>query len=534
MENKYPTLTKDSIYAILSERFDNQLFTLKDLPHPSTFKDMDRAVERITEAIKNNEKIILIGDYDVDGVISTSIVKEFFDEINVSIDWIIPNRFKDGYGLSTSIIPRIEEYDLAITVDNGISAIEAAERCQDAGVDLIITDHHIVPSSKPNAYAIVNQKQSECTFPYEEICGAQIAWYVCSALNVEMGTNINMKNYLGLVSIAIIADIMPLQHINRAMVRYGMKSLSNSQRPFVKAYREYRGKEDISSEDIAFGLAPILNSAGRLEDASLAVEYICSPNVYESRDKLNKLITLNEKRKVLEQQIVKEADKMINEQDKIIVLSSDNWHEGVVGIVAARLARKFEKAAIVLNCKDGKCKGSGRSFGGCDLFKVVDTQKSILDKFGGHRAAVGLSIGESKIDDFRRQLNIHAQSVCKQEAFVDPAILGTLPFGEIDFELLDMIERFEPFGEGNSRPKFISRSVEILAVQTIGKDANHLRFTFGDGEHIYGGVQFKTNEKYQQGQRVDIVYTLNKNSFQSKVSIQLMIEKIRNIRNNIS
>ena len=531
MENSYPTLTKDSIYTILSERFNNQFFTLKDLPHPSTFKDMDRAVERIIEAIKNSEKIALIGDYDVDGVISTSIMVEFFKEIDVDLMWIIPNRFEDGYGLSLSLIPKIENYDLVITVDNGISAVEAAKKCQELGIDLIITDHHIVPSPKPDAYAIVDQKQSECTFEYEEVCGAQIAWYLCSAINIKLGRKIDMRGYLDLVSIAIIADIMPLQHINRAMVHSGIARLNSAQRDFVKAYKEHSNKEKITSEDIAFALAPILNSAGRLEDASLAVEYILSTNIYDARSRLQKLVLLNDRRKEIEQQITNEASRMVDSNDDIIVVSSDNWHEGVVGIVAARLAKKFERAAIVLNCSDDICKGSGRSFGDCNLFELVKDQKEMLDKFGGHRMAIGLSIAKNRIEEFHNLLNSSAKEICKQKNFVDHSIIGKLPFSEINFDLLDMIEKFEPYGEGNSKPKFVSTNVEILAVQTMGKDANHLRFTFRDGEYIHNAVQFKTYENYQQGDKVDIIYTLNKNSFRSKISIQLMVEKVEKVEN---
>jgi len=527
MNNAYPLLTSEAIFTLLSKRFEDTFLSLKDLPPPSAFKDMDRAVARIVQAIQNQEKIILIGDYDVDGVISTSVMRLFFEAIGIPLAWIIPNRFRDGYGLSTTLIPRIEGYDLVITVDNGIAAVGAATECARLGIDLIITDHHIVPEVKPQAYAIINQKQAECGFPHAEVCGAQIAWYLCTALNKALDTKVAMKAYLELVAMAIIADIMPLQHINRAMVQAGIKLLNQSQRPCIQAYSEQSNKQKLTSEDIAFGLAPILNSAGRLEDASLAVEFICSTHLYDARSHLEALMTLNESRKALEQQITDEATQQVDKGAKVIVVASSEWHEGVVGIVAARLVRKFERPAIVLTENEALYKGSGRSFNGCDLFALVETQRVLLKKFGGHSAAIGLSLEPEKLEDFRVALDEKAATFCSQERYVDPDILGELPFAQIDFGLIEMIAQFEPFGEGNPKPKFLTKDVEILAVQTMGKEGNHLRFTFQQHGMIHNGVQFKTYETYRIGQRVEIVYRLNKNHFRGETTIQLMVEDIR-------
>ena len=245
-------LTLTALEILLQNRFKEGFLSLKDLPQPSTFKDMDRATARIVEAIKNRKKITIIGDYDVDGVTSTTLMKLFFEEIEYPIEWIIPNRFRDGYGLSANIIPRILGTDLAITVDNGISAIYAAKLCKEEGIDLIITDHHLLAPEIPEAYAIIDQKQEECDFPYEEVCGAQIAWYLIASLKNALNIKINMMEYMELVAIAIIADMMPLKHINRAMVISGIKSLSKSTKPAIKAYLEHSQKSELTSEDIAF------------------------------------------------------------------------------------------------------------------------------------------------------------------------------------------------------------------------------------------------------------------------------------------
>jgi len=213
MSRQLPLLTRSSLAEILHSRFNGDFLTLKDLPLPYTFKDMEKAVKRIAAAIKNGERIALIGDYDVDGVVSTATIRKFFSKIDYPLQWIIPNRFKDGNGLSAAIIPRIEDADLLITVDNGIAAHEAARICKEKGIDLIITDHHNVPEIIPEAYAVVNQKQNDCSFPYEEICGAQIAWYLCAALAKELGKVVNMKDMLEITALAIVADVMPLGYV---------------------------------------------------------------------------------------------------------------------------------------------------------------------------------------------------------------------------------------------------------------------------------------------------------------------------------
>lgn len=245
----YPLLDLQSLHSLLHARFAQEGFlSLKDLPQPSTFKDMDKATERIILAIQNKENIMIIGDYDVDGVTATTLMRLFFEEIGYPIKSIIPNRFTDGYGLSANLIPRIEGTDLAITVDNGISAVYASKLCKEKGIELIITDHHLLPPTLPEAFAIIDQKQSSCTFPYDEVCGAQIAWYLIASLKNALGLKIDMMAYMELTAIAIIADMMPLQHINRAMVQAGIKALNQSQRPAIRAFIEHSKKEQINAE----------------------------------------------------------------------------------------------------------------------------------------------------------------------------------------------------------------------------------------------------------------------------------------------
>jgi len=520
-------LTLSALEILLQNRFKEGFLSLKDLPQPSTFKDMDKATERIVRAIKDKEKITVIGDYDVDGVTSTTLIKLFFEEIKYPIEWIIPNRFKDGYGLSVNIIPRILGTDLAITVDNGISAVYAAKLCKEEGIELIITDHHLLAPEVPEAYAIIDQKQESCTFPYSEVCGAQIAWYLIASLKNALEIKINMISYMELTAIAIIADMMPLQHINRAMVEAGIQALNKSKRPAIKAFLEHSGKEALNAEDIGFFLAPLLNSAGRMEDASYAVDFLASTNIYDARVRLERLKDFNTLRKATEQDITEKAMLQVSDSNEVIVVAGEHWHEGVVGIVAARLARHHEKPCIVLSLsEEGLLKGSGRSFGDCDLFGIVDGCREHLEKFGGHSAAIGLSLQKERLEAFKIQVGKNFVSSGYVKEAIDPDIVGDLYFSDISFDLTNLIKKYEPYGQGNPTPKFISRNVEILQADTMGKEGEHLRFSFAQDDVVMQGVKFKTREVFEVGQKVDIVYTVNENYFRGNVNLQLMVDKL--------
>ena len=523
--HSYPVLSRETLLRSLRERFDSPFCSLGDLPDPSAFKDMDRAVERIVRAIRRREKIVLIGDYDVDGVAATSVMRLFFDEIGVPLHWMIPNRFRDGYGLSPTILERIDSANLILTVDNGISAVEAADICRKRRIDLIITDHHIVPETVPEAYAIVDQKQADCSFPHEEICGAQIAWYLCAALRRELGVNVDMRVYLEYVALAIIADIMPLKHINRAMVESGLRQLARSGRPYARAYRELTGKESFTAEEIAFGLAPILNSAGRMEDASIACDYLCASNLHEARSLLTTLQSFNERRKSMEREITEEAISSVEGDPSVIVVAGEEWHEGVLGIVAARLARHYRRPALVLTKTEGGYKGSGRSFGDCDLFALVDGAREYLDKFGGHRAAVGLSLSTEALDPFRQALESPGKT-CRQDDYRDPDLLGVLPLKEIDWDLYRSLEAFEPFGHGNPRPKFIIKEARIISLRRLGPEGEHLKFLFETERGSLEGIAFRTKGEYRPGECVDLICTLGENRYNGRSTLQLLIEEI--------
>ena len=518
-------LSKSEVFNLLYNRHGGKFVTLKELPYPSTFKDMNRAIKRVVEAINCNEKIVLIGDYDVDGVSATTIIRELFSVIGYEIEWIIPNRFNDGYGISKKIIDRVEA-NLIITVDNGIAALEAAQICKNRGIDLIITDHHTIPPQIPKAYAIVNQKQSDCKFEYKEICGAQIAWYFSAALAKELNVKLDTKELLCIVALAIVADIMPLNGINRAMLIAGIEHLKRSNRAFVKALRA-KGiiKESLSSETIAFYIAPLLNSAGRLKDASLASEFLFTKSEDEAKIILDELLELNKERKALERDITKEALKQVNTNSNIAIVWGEGWSEGVVGIVASKVAEHFKMPSIVLSCKDGICKGSGRSFGDCDLYKLVSSAREYYLKFGGHKAAIGISFEKEKMPIIKNILNIEA-SKCPKE-FTDSSILGYLSFSEIDFELLEILDKFEPYGEANAKPKFRA-NVEILESVDVGESKDHRRYKFKDvSNRIFSAIEFRSKKTHTRGDMAELTFSIGKNEYNGKIYINLYVEEIK-------
>jgi len=279
-------------------------------------KDIKKAAERIKKAINNGEKITVVGDYDVDGVVSSTIMSEFFSDIGIEMTLIIPNRFRDGYGINAKLLERIDA-DLIITVDNGISAVEAAKVCKERGIDLIITDHHTVPDVIPDAYAIVNPKQEDCPFPFSEICGAQVAWYLVASLKETLGIEYNLGKYLDLLAIAIVADMMELKGMNRTMVRAGFKMMNQEKRLIFSVIKRYFKKSAFKSDDISFLLAPIINSAGRIEDATLAFEMLSAKSEEEALMHLEYIVGLNNRRKEIELELFNKAVLTHNEEAKM-------------------------------------------------------------------------------------------------------------------------------------------------------------------------------------------------------------------------
>lgn len=525
---KVSLLDKKTLFETLERRFGGQFSKLSDIPHPSLLHDAQRAASRIAKAIKNQERITLVGDYDVDGVTSTSICVLFFREIGYPLEAIIPNRFRDGYGVSPKILERVDA-DLVFTVDNGITAIEAADICKKRNIDLIITDHHTPSQTLPDAYAIVNPKLDACTYPFKEICGAQVAWLLLGLVKHELHVNVNMSQYLELLALAVVADVMPLVGINRAIVRAGLKQMMTSTRASSVIIREFINKSRLSSEDIGFQIAPRLNAAGRLEDASIAMEFLTAENEDKAFHQFELLNKLNDLRKTTEAETTEIASLHVNSDDKIIVAYGEGWHEGVVGIIASRLVGQFGRPAIVLSIDGDRAKGSARSLGEVNIYDLIATQHECLQKFGGHKMAAGLSLHVKDIASFKAGINAEAETLDPDDFIPKEEIIGVIQSSAIDFELLEIIERFEPYGEANPRPRFLAQDADVLGVKLFGADKSHSRVTLRFASHerqSHELLAFREVLSVPQDRKMTCSYTVNKNEFNGRTSIQLMIERI--------
>jgi len=529
-------LNKKTIKKILSSRIE-EIDSLS-IPHFSLLKDNIKAAKRVVRAIQNNEKTVIVGDYDVDGVSSSAIMYLFLKDIYNNFEVVIPNRFIHGYGLTPEILEEIKA-DLIITVDNGISSFKAVEICKKRGIDLIITDHHTPKEAEgrrkqteeekfahtsihtyshsqfllPNAYAVVNPKTSP-DFPFKEICGAEVAWYLCAAIKNELGLNTDLREFLDILVLAIIADIMPLNHINRVLVSMGLKRLNAAKRPFSRVLKNYFS--NIKSGDIAFNIAPRINAAGRMDSAKKAFEFLISENENEALNLYLELDRLNNLRKETQKEILDDIKKS---DDEFILVKGD-YHEGVIGIIASRLVHKYQKPAIVFSSKGATLKGSGRSLGNIDIFELISECAYLLEGFGGHKMACGLTVKKENFINLKNLLNEKIKKYDKKDFFIEDFVLGELPFSEIDFELLDILNYYEPYGEGNPKPKFFTKA-KIEHIQPL-KD-NHYKLILSQNNIFLPAVIFRFDGEFEE--IIEFKFSIEENNFRGR-EIQLIIEEI--------
>lgn len=520
-------LGKNEVREILSRRFAKDTHTkISSIPLPCDLKDTYKAAERIKKAIENDEKIAIIGDYDVDGVVSSVIMTDFLSQVGANFIVKIPNRFTDGYGLNAQMLSELENIDLIITVDNGISANDAAEICDQRDIDLIITDHHMPPPVLPKAYAIINPKQSDCTFPNVEICGAQVAWYLVGALKEICNVNYDMADLLDLLIIAIIADMMELRDLNRTLVKFGIKKLNNSKRVCFKAIKEHYFKKNFEFDDISYTIAPLINSTGRMDDATISYKFLCAKNIKEANYYLDMITQTNASRKEEEKILYEESLQNIDENDHIIVTWGENWHEGVIGIVASRLSKHYKKPAIVFSIDGNRAKGSARSVGKFDILELIASQNSLLVGFGGHKGAAGLVIEPKNLDEFKRAINSACFSVNHGNFTYADELLGELNLGELDLEMLEILEFFEPYGQKNPRPLFEINEAEVINIKIIGKEQNHAKITLGKDNAQKDALFFNFDKLPNLNDKISLIASVTKNAFRGEITPELIIKEI--------
>jgi single-stranded-DNA-specific exonuclease len=520
---------------------------LNSLPDPFEMKDMQKAVERIVEGILMGEKILISGDYDSDGCTATSILVLFFAQLGYvqNIKKFIPSRAKDGYGLSKRAIKHAAQtgIGLIISVDCGISAHAEAQYARDLGIDLIISDHHQPSETLPVAHSIINPHQKDCHFPYSELAGCGVAFYLACAVRKVLRDKGYFKDrqepdvvsLLDLVSFGTIADLVPLTGINRLLTKAGLLRLEHNARPGICALREVSGISKISAGTVGFQLAPRINAAGRLDDANIGVNLFLESDPNKAMELAKILDEMNRERRELEQRMLEHAIKRIeagHHGERTIVLFHKEYNSGVAGIVASRLVELYNRPVIMGAIgKDGSCKASGRSIKGFHLFIELGKCSEYLEGFGGHEGAAGLSIKQENIDGYAEAFDQRAMEVLTEEDLV-PALYYDCELGiaDVDIELTDCLQTLEPYGMGNPAPVFVTRKVEASNVRTVGKDGSHLQFHITDPS---GGAKVKCigfslghlADKIN-GATVDVLYKAAVNEFRGEISVQAEVKDI--------
>lgn len=514
------SLDKQSLEKLLEARFINdEVKSLSSLPSPDSFENIFLAADRVKKAIESKEKIVIVGDYDVDGVTSAAILSIFLNATQANYEVILPNRFTDGYGLNPQIAKRVDA-KLLITVDNGIAAIEAAKECAAKNMDVIVIDHHSIGDELPLAYAIIHPIFS--TLAQKQISAGLVVWYFVAALKKCFEIDFDMKSLLDIAALSTVADVMPLTDINRVVVKAGMGVFKNSNAPYVLAFKEMLKKNDITAFDIAFRLAPRLNCAGRLEDATLAYDFLMSKTLNEAREKLLYLDSLNEERKRVENSVLSEAFAQIDGSAKAIVVSGNDWNEGVIGIVAGKLAEKFALPTFAISINNESAKGSARAPKGYNLYEMMCACKDIFTKFGGHKQAAGFSLKAELISELNQKIQSFAKIT---EEIVSPT-LGMLNAKHIDLELCDIISRYEPYGEGNHRPIFYAKNICVKRVSQVGKQMKFTKMVVDFDGYEFEILHKEESVSFAIGQSLELYYSVSKNEFNGKSTVQLKIEKL--------
>lgn len=522
------------------ENFDDaKLFFRPELKHlhdPFLMKNMQDAVDRIEKAIANKEKVLVYGDYDVDGTTSVAMMYSFLKRFSPEIEYYIPCRYEEGYGISLKGIDYAKKnnFSLIIALDCGIRAFDQVDYANEKEVDFIICDHHNPADKIPNAIAILNPKQSDCNYPYKELSGCGVGFKLIQAYSQKNNIDFSeISEYLDLLTVSIGADIVPMTGENRVFSYFGLKQINTQPRAGLKALMDIANKiKELSISDVVFGIAPRINAAGRIEHAKKAVEIL----VEQDLDRAKKLVSFIEENNVtrrnLDQNITKEALEMIDENKKSTVVFSKNWHKGVVGIVASRVIESHYKPTIVLTEKDGILTGSARSVHDFDLYEAISKCAHLCEKFGGHKYAAGLSIKKENLSEFIIAFEkAVSESITEDQLSPKIDVDMEIDIDAVDDKLFRVIKQFSPFGPQNLSPIFVSRNVVDNGYgKRIGADKSHLRINTKTASGSLAGIGFSMGdafEKIKDYNEFDICYSINENEWNGRKNLQLMLNDLK-------
>lgn len=504
---------------------------LEDLNDPFLMRDMDKAVERIITAMKESQKIMVHGDYDVDGVTSLSLLYRNLTSIGLNVIPYIPDRFTEGYGLSSQGIEKAREegISLIITVDCGITALEEIEMARKYGIDVIVTDHHEPRETLPEATAIINPKVDD--YPFKDLAGVGVAFKLLEALYRKLSLNLNHLYWdLDLVALGTVADIVPLVKENRVFVHFGLKILEKSKKAGIKSLKSVTGLNGkVEPWHISFILAPRLNAAGRLNHAIEAFKLLSTRDGLEALQLARELDRTNKERQGIERKILSEAEKMVRrmdlDKDWVIVLGSEDWHEGVIGIVASKLVEQYNRPTILLSFTGGIGKGSGRSIQNFNLFNaLLDLEKYLLS-FGGHKMAAGLRLEKENLQDFRQALNKLAKERLKKEYFEPELYIdGEIRLSDINQDILSVYRKLSPFGMGNPQPVFVVKNVTVKNDIRVMKD-RHISFTLKQEQIERRAIAFDAMDKreiIQSGKPLNFAVQVSENNRNGEIEFKVL------------
>lgn len=506
-----------------------------DFYDPYQMPDMEIAVERIMKAIENEEKIIIYGDYDVDGITSVTVLKSFLEERGIKVGEYIPNRLEEGYGLNKKAIDKIvkDGNQLMITVDCGISAIEEVDYANRLGIETIITDHHEPGNELPKAIAVVDAKRKDNKYPFRNLAGVGVVFKLIQALGMRMGlAEKEYLKYLDIVCIGTISDIVPLVDENRVIVKLGLKLVEQTKNLGLKSIIKSSGYNQIDSNTVSFGVAPRINACGRMGHQEEALKLFLATDANEVSELTQKLNEYNKIRQETEKNIYNEAVEEI-EKNKLydkntIVIMKENWHHGVIGIVSSKITELYFKPSILL-CEEGENgKGSGRSIPGFDLYEALTKCKQSIDKFGGHSMAIGINIKKDKFEEFKEELEKIAEEQNIKEIVPILKIDAQIRLDDINKEMVESLKQLEPFGEENKMPVFAFRNLKINSIRALS-EGKHLKLTLKDNKNIVNAIGFNLGElsnEYKIGDKVDVVGNLEINTFNGVSNIQINIKDI--------
>ena len=519
---------------------------LKHLHDPFLMPDMDKAVNRLNRAMGAKEKIMVYGDYDVDGTTAVALVYKYLSNFYSNIDFFIPTRYEEGYGISSDIIDDFAEQGvkLVIILDCGIKANEEIAHAREHGIDFIICDHHVPDEELPQAVAILNPKIEGSTYPCPHLSGCGVGYKLMQAFAISNGIQqTELEGMLDLVAVSIAADIVPMVDENRIMAYYGLKRLNTNPNMGLRAIIRICNltNREITISDVIFKIGPRINASGRMQSGREAVELLISKAIGDAYERAKAIDQYNRDRKALDKRITEEANAILSRRQeseadrKTIVIFNKDWHKGIIGIVASRLTELYYKPVVVLTLANGLATGSSRSVQGFDIYKAVDSTRDLLENFGGHTYAVGLSLKEENIPEFTRRFEEYvAANILPSQLKPTFEIDAYLTFSEITPEFIGMLRRFNPYGPGNQKPVFCTRGVmDFGTSKLVGRQLEHIKLELVDDTSgkVFNGIAFNKAElfdKIHAGARFDICYTIEDNNhLPAANAIQLQIKEIR-------